>query len=183
MEKKIKYLLVFMLLILPIASAEVCKDEDDFFNKLSDTCKNLDMICSEGETPFDSDCSISTDAIMCEGDRCIYSEFWFAKLLIIVIILMLVFHKPEYDIFLFCFTAFLFITYGNISIPYLNLQQATETLYTNEAINSNIITILGSYIYPSRPFLGFVIGVVLAFITVKYITRWHYGTKYKGRYR
>lgn len=154
-------LFVILLLCLPIAFAS-----DNFIDRLqSDTMSN-NGLCDDGETPLNSDdCAITTESIFCDNSRCIFTEIWFAKILLIIGIILL--FKKEYSVFLVLIGVFFILNFSGMDLDGLIGSSTTSPVeYTEQQIQGNVILLVGSKVMPSHPLWGFIIvlGVVLYFI-------------------
>lgn len=177
--KAIIYGLMFLLVIGTVYAE--CIPKEKFIDRLKDKCKVEDGICDDAESLlFDKDCMIDVDALSCRGDRCVFEEIWFAKLVIIALVFMLIRHKKDYSIFIIIGVLYLIATFipldilgePNIIEPKVN----TSVQISDEAMNDNILYKFGSKVMPSNPIIGIVIIVVALFLifrtTFGYMERW-----------
>jgi hypothetical protein len=162
------------------ATTNKCEQKETFLGRLKDSCSYNNSICEDAETPLVSDCEITTDSISCKGDRCIFNEIWFAKIVLIVLIILIVTYKKEYQFFIALGMLFLIISFSNVNIgkPIYN-QQITNTTVEipQEMINDNLMMKYGSKILPKNPTVGFLIIVIILFLLLRYLfskvgTRW-----------
>lgn len=158
----------------PQASENVTEDDDvtmlggTFLDRLRDKSKKENGICEDGETPADKDCELNQEAILCTGDRCIFTEIWFAKLLLIAIAFMVLSKKKNYNFFIAVIGFFIFFNFIggtgmlNIETP----EPSPDTEYTDAALKSNIVLLVGSKMFPSHPTAGFFIALALIYFLI-----------------
>ena len=173
MMNKLFLFSILFLVVISFVSAETCPTKENFMDRLKDTCSYNNSICEDAETPLVSDCAITPDAIRCNGERCIYNEIWFAKIVLILMILMLVFYKKDNIIFMLLGILFLYMVYSGIS---LNIPVPTPINTTiaipQESINDNLLLKYGTKIFPSNPTIGCIIILALLFIILRLIFNW-----------
>lgn len=148
-----------------------------FLDRLKDKTKSQNGICEDAEFPFkDADCELTTEAISCQ-DRCVFKEIWFAKLLILVGVVLLLYHKKDYNVFLIIIALLLIVNFGNTSFDLNdielgdNLINIGDVQYTNDAREGNFIIKYGSYIWENNPLYGFFIGLFLVWVLFRFVVR------------
>lgn len=164
---------------------QACIQKETFLDRIKDDCGYENDICEDGETPFDSeDCSLTTDAITCKGERCIFNEIWLAKLLLLSLVFFGMFYKKDYNIYIVVIILILFL--GFISPAQQSLispiYKGVDS-YPDEIIENNLILKYGSKILPSNPIVGFFIIVGLLFFAFRKTTKKIAKNRSKRRFR
>ena len=178
-------LLVGIIILSSLAYAEVCEPKSTFKERLQDKCSYNNTICEDGEYPFlnnAEDCKLTTESITCKGDRCIFTELWFAKLLLIVLAYFLISYKKDYNVFIVLIIVLLALNFSNLPLadsikhdltnmsPVVN---KSAQYIPQENINDNIAMRYGQKIWPPNPMYGFFALLIVMFFIVRYIfKRW-----------
>jgi len=149
-------------------TSNVIETLPSFIARLKDTNKNENGKCEDAEWPLiDKDCQLNSEALTCSGNnRCMFTEIWFAKLLMIlgaIIIVIFAFNRTRKDLLIwvglivvmliinFCTNIFQVIESKKIA------DVGSDIVLTPSGINSNIITLIGQYVWKSNPYGGFVV--------------------------
>lgn len=166
------------MFIVVINVALACTENEGFLERIQDTCKEDNGICNDAEMPFsDVDCDITTDSISCKGDRCVFKELWFAKLMIAAAAFLLIFHKKDYNIFLVVIGVLLILNFSSTGQDFIDndliidIEPRQEMQFTESAIQGNIVTNLGSRIWADNPVMGFFIGIAIVLFVVNFLTK------------
>lgn len=156
-----------------------------FFDRLTSKFKESgNNICDDGENPLQdkNECQITLESINCDGDRCIFKEIWFAKVLLIIATVMIFWYKKDYQIFLILIGVILAVNFfGVLSLDSTGQSvSSTETIYS-PGYDGNYLMVIGNKIWPSNPEYGmyiFLVGIGLSayyffnYINVAGDSRW-----------
>lgn len=177
-----KMIILFMFVLLcSVAYAEICEQKVNFLDRLKNGCRYDNQICEDAETPMNKDCALSIGSITCKEDRCIFKELWFAKLLFLALVLMVIFYKKDYNIFIMLIILCLVFNFihtiqlegikdklDNI-VPAMNSTQGNAAHINQEQINNNLMLKYGQEVLPSNPIAGFIIILIGIFFILKYL--------------
>jgi len=182
-----RWVIPILILVLLSSVAIACEPKEGFLERLQDNCTIANNeICEDGEDPINNpDCEITLSSINCNG-RCIFSEIWFAKLLLVLVIAMLFFFKGDYKVIIFLAIFILVINFTGFDLfgesKVIEPTKNTTVTITPEDMNDNILMNYGSKVMPSNPMMGAVGLIALVFFIVRYITK-KMGGQWTGKRR
>jgi len=136
-----------------------CIVQQSFFSRLKDTCAYSNGICEDGENPIKDkeECKVTTEAINCKGERCIWKEIWLAKALMFLAIPMIVFHRKNYNIWIVLILSLLAINF----FLDISVLEGSFKSFTPVENPSSPIWNIGGKVMPSNPIIGFLLLVGL----------------------
>jgi len=149
MAKKALFFLI--LLIVPVVLADSCYDELTFTKRLFSDCKLDNGECDDGEHLLvDKDCNIDF--------RTLFNQMWFLRIFLLVTVVYLLLDKSQGTVMAYIMFA-LFVYNG--ALP-MKVKEVPNVTY--DCTLSNV----GACLYPSKPYIGWVVVGVVIFLIAKY---------------
>lgn len=170
---------------VPQLTDKICDYQPNFIARLQDKCSYNNSICEDGENPLanDYDCQITTESVGCKGARCIFKEMWFAKLLILLGLFILVYYKKDHFIWVAIIGVVLLLNFSttptaeSIRADLLKISPNT-TIELPSILKANVSTAVlndlsgwGKNVMPSNPTIGICICFVMAWLVIKFFQR------------
>jgi len=149
---------------------EKCEQKVLLKERLKDTCAIDNGVCEDGEYPYrNKDCDIVPSAIICDNNRCIFKEMWFAKLVILLLFLLFLFYKKDYIIFIIISIFLLFVNFSENSEPLKGLVPSSISQFNiQNVIGYGFMAKYGAKVMPSYPITGFFILVLFLYFIFIY---------------
>ena len=156
-----------------LSDTESCEQKPTFINRLKDKCSINNLICEDAEYPFkNNECKVDSSVIMCKGARCMFTEIWFAKIIILALLFMIMFYKKEYMAFIIIAMFILLLNFiGNVPSGDIirDVSIAPKLNLTQENIDSNLVLRYGQKVLPTNPVMGFWIIVGATYFILRYL--------------